>query len=474
MRIERYELGRIVRMTSRGPLWQTTSDRGPALIALRGREEGDASCARWRAWARIDSPHVAALHDVVRHDDGRWAVVQEYVEGDGLDVLLGGPRIRPLEIRRRLGEGIREGVEALHRAGLVHGDLSPANIVVDSSCRAVLVDLIDPPAPESGTPGWSLGTGEGKHGDLGALALILAALGLDSPREPGARAQTATAPAATGQDPPQSSDARDADPPLSPSTVDEEAARSLLEPMLLDPERAVIDLRRAAAATPTTVPSRRPRKTDSRPDRTPIRRIAVGCAAAGMIAVLAWGGQVLGRLEPAASGSVGARGRAVATAPLESTSPRTRGSPIECPGARMAQERIDQILRIRDRAIEEAEPAALGRVVSGALGQEEGARIDSLVARGLRIDRLTTTPMSVDVIGCSPAGLDVLVVIRQDELRWCDATSCREEDVGQARRLRILLVDPGLTADRARPDSVTAPGSGADASRGARPWARPA
>ena len=88
MEIGGYELGTIIHMGANGPLWLTETSKGPGVVAIRGEREARGSVDRWRAWAGIDSPHVVRLLDVVRHEDGQWAVVQEYVEGRPLDIAL--------------------------------------------------------------------------------------------------------------------------------------------------------------------------------------------------------------------------------------------------------------------------------------------------------------------------------------------------------------------------------------------------
>ena len=125
---------------------------------------GRRSLDRWKAWASVSSRHVVALRDVVRSEDGRWAIVQDFVPGRPLDVEIGSADLRPKATRRQIVEGIAAGMSALHGAGIVHGDLTPANIIVTPQGRAVIIDMIDEIGPGAGTPGWSLET-SGMEGD---------------------------------------------------------------------------------------------------------------------------------------------------------------------------------------------------------------------------------------------------------------------------------------------------------------------
>jgi transcriptional regulator with GAF, ATPase, and Fis domain len=80
--------------------------------------------------------------------DGRRFMVRELVPGRSYEELLGedsGDFLMPLA-------RAADTLTALHRAGLLHGDVKPANIVVDEQGRATLVDLgLAAPWREGGT-----------------------------------------------------------------------------------------------------------------------------------------------------------------------------------------------------------------------------------------------------------------------------------------------------------------------------------
>src|SRR5262252_7327211 len=71
--------------------------------------------------------------------DGRPFMVRELVEGQSLQELIddGAAPRRCLEALARAAEQ----VTLLHRAGLLHGDIKPANVIVEDGGRATLVDL---------------------------------------------------------------------------------------------------------------------------------------------------------------------------------------------------------------------------------------------------------------------------------------------------------------------------------------------
>lgn len=133
-------------------------DRRVALKIIRSTgaagSDGDARLEREaRALARVRHPNVVAIHDVGRHDNGVF-VVMEYVEGSDLEQWLcrsEGPRPWPrvLEVMVAAGHGLR----AAHEVGLVHRDFKPANVLIDQQARIQVTDfgLAREPEPMSAT-----------------------------------------------------------------------------------------------------------------------------------------------------------------------------------------------------------------------------------------------------------------------------------------------------------------------------------
>src|SRR5580692_9097623 len=71
-------------------------------------------------------------------DSGRRYMVRELVEGQSLEEVLDTPGGLPwLEPLARASEQLT----VLHRAGLLHGDIKPANVIVGTGGTATLVDL---------------------------------------------------------------------------------------------------------------------------------------------------------------------------------------------------------------------------------------------------------------------------------------------------------------------------------------------
>ena len=112
-------------------------------VALKVLWEGDADVLvrEGRALAAIDHPSVVRIHGIDVSGSLPF-VVMERVHGRSLADLLEGtarlPRGRALEILR----GVALGLDAIHAAGRVHGDVKPENVLIENETgRVVLTDL---------------------------------------------------------------------------------------------------------------------------------------------------------------------------------------------------------------------------------------------------------------------------------------------------------------------------------------------
>lgn len=115
---------------------RTYSDAdGPELADLRLRMQREA-----RAAARVRHHGVVAVHDI-GEVDGRPLIVMELVDGPSLDdVLRERGTLDPREAAG-IGAKVMDALAAAHRAGVLHRDVKPGNILLDRSGRVVLTDF---------------------------------------------------------------------------------------------------------------------------------------------------------------------------------------------------------------------------------------------------------------------------------------------------------------------------------------------
>ncbi|MGW5427225.1 protein kinase domain-containing protein [Streptomyces sp. NPDC004059] len=126
-----------------------TDTAGPELSELRLRMQREA-----RAAARVRHPGVVSVHDVAEVD-GRPLIVMELIDGPSLDdVLRERGTLDPYEAAR-IGAAVTDALAAAHRAGVLHRDVKPGNILLDRSGRVVLTDFgiatMDDPGDGSAT-----------------------------------------------------------------------------------------------------------------------------------------------------------------------------------------------------------------------------------------------------------------------------------------------------------------------------------
>src|SRR3712207_5493295 len=93
----------------------------------------------------LDHPHLVRLHEVVRSEvrggTAEVALVLDLLEGGSLAALLARRgRLRPGEVVTTVAP-VAAALAHAHERGVVHGDLSPGNVVFTAEGRPVLTDL---------------------------------------------------------------------------------------------------------------------------------------------------------------------------------------------------------------------------------------------------------------------------------------------------------------------------------------------
>jgi serine/threonine protein kinase len=93
-----------------------------------------------RAAARIAHPSAVTVYDVVEEDGHPYIVMQLLAPHTLADVLLRDGPLPPERVAR-IGLDVVSALEAAHRAGVLHRDVKPANVLLPADGPAVLTDF---------------------------------------------------------------------------------------------------------------------------------------------------------------------------------------------------------------------------------------------------------------------------------------------------------------------------------------------
>jgi eukaryotic-like serine/threonine-protein kinase len=144
----RYELLEVVGRGGMGVVFRARDRVLERVVAVKvlpaERAEDETFVARFereaRAAAALNHPNIAAVFDT-GHDGSTRFIVMEFVPGSSLAerVRRDGP-LRPARAATIAAE-IAGALDAAHRAGIVHRDVKPANMIVDDDDAVKVLDF---------------------------------------------------------------------------------------------------------------------------------------------------------------------------------------------------------------------------------------------------------------------------------------------------------------------------------------------
>src|SRR5262245_9455252 len=112
----------------------------PGLTPDERQEMRERSLREARAIARLNNVNVVRVFDVLRTDADPW-IVMEYVPSRSLqDILAADGPFNPVRAAE-IGLGVLGALRAAHRAGVVHRDVKPGNVLIGEDGRVVLTDF---------------------------------------------------------------------------------------------------------------------------------------------------------------------------------------------------------------------------------------------------------------------------------------------------------------------------------------------
>jgi hypothetical protein len=142
-----YTLQTLLGRGGSGEVWQAVPRGGGPAVAVKVLVAGDPERQAREAalLGELDHPHLVRLHELVnqpcRGGAPRVALVLDLLAGGSLAALLARRgRLRPGEVVTAIAP-VAAALAHAHEHGVVHGDLSPGNIVFTADGRPVLTDL---------------------------------------------------------------------------------------------------------------------------------------------------------------------------------------------------------------------------------------------------------------------------------------------------------------------------------------------
>ncbi len=136
---DRYEVVSILGRGGFATVWLAVHTRTKERVALKVLEGARDVAERiyhheLRVTSAITSAHVVAARDGGQLADGRYFLVMEYVEGSSLADVLRHYRQNAMPVPWRsvahIGHQVSLALEAAHRAGVLHLDLKPSNLLM--------------------------------------------------------------------------------------------------------------------------------------------------------------------------------------------------------------------------------------------------------------------------------------------------------------------------------------------------------
>lgn len=175
MEIDGYTRIRPLGCGARGTVWRVRDGSGRQWAA-KVLPDSAAETAQAFADARV-----CAIHELAACDLGRIALIQHIADGEDVETLATDPAWTR-EHRLAVLASVAQEVVAIHAAGLVHGDISAANIVSTRSGFRLIDPLLDQgnPTAHYRPPEWHE-SGCTRAGDIYALGILAADLGLEHP-----------------------------------------------------------------------------------------------------------------------------------------------------------------------------------------------------------------------------------------------------------------------------------------------------
>ncbi|MCK9877948.1 serine/threonine protein kinase [Frankia sp. Ag45/Mut15] len=149
---QRYRLDTPIGRGGAGVVWRGEDELLQRPVAIKeilvpmagAQNERDAIRARVlreaRALARLHSPAIVSVYDVVEEHERHW-IVMELVDADSLGDVIRNHGPLPFDQVAAIGLALTDALAAAHSAGVLHRDVKPGNVLLGRDGRVRLTDF---------------------------------------------------------------------------------------------------------------------------------------------------------------------------------------------------------------------------------------------------------------------------------------------------------------------------------------------
>jgi len=158
----RYQLVDRIGQGAMGVVWRARDQRLDRVVAIKqlgydaaiaeltGGDSALRAMREARLTARLRHPHAITVHDVVVHEEKPY-LVMEYLPSRNLADILAERETLPAEQAADIGRQLSSALAAAHAEGIVHRDVTPANVLITPSGTVKIADFGISRAPAEGT-----------------------------------------------------------------------------------------------------------------------------------------------------------------------------------------------------------------------------------------------------------------------------------------------------------------------------------
>ena len=121
--------------------WDIHLERMVAIKVLKRSifESRETVLREARTAAHLNDPHICTIY-AVEQEEGLPLIAMEYIDGKPLSQLISERSLEP-ELCCKIASQVAAGMAIAHGAGVIHGDLKPANIMVNKDGTAKILDF---------------------------------------------------------------------------------------------------------------------------------------------------------------------------------------------------------------------------------------------------------------------------------------------------------------------------------------------